>query len=102
MLIWILIIGACVRFHNFARDNGLKKWLWAFMPLLGYLTFAIIGALSIVIMDESLLDNIGVMFVAEILAASLGVGIAYLLMKTAASKLESKNEDADLLDNDFQ
>jgi len=101
MLILALIIGACIRFHNFARDNGLSKWLWAFMPLIGYLASVVLAVVILFLIDPSLIDNTGAVLIGEVLSAATGIGVPYLLMTAAAKRAESTIEDGDILDNDL-
>jgi hypothetical protein len=97
MLIIGLIIGACIGFYNFAKENGLNVIFWALAPILGYLGLAFGIGIVIGLTAPELVSSTSAMVLLDLGSAVAAVLILYLLMKQAADKKKQskaiQNED---------
>lgn len=100
MLIIGLIIGACIGFYNFAKENGLNTIFWAIAPIVGYLGLAFGLGIIVGLTAPELVTSMGAMVLLDLGSAIVAVLILYLIMKQAANKKkETKSiQNEDLID----
>lgn len=98
----ILIIIIAFGFYRLANNKNQNKFLWPALAVGAYYLLQIIMGMFLALFIPDVLSDLLMVYVISIISGGIGVLIVYfLLQKVAANAAVNKDENSDLIDDNF-